>query len=183
MHIDARTDHPADPQINSGLNLTPAAQLTNSNVTASFNVHNYGGQVSNISLRVTTNGGGDFATTSCSIPSEGDCGYSQSLTIAAPANYTTCAQMNSGGGWVNIPATGSGVACRTLSIVPPTTTDVKLNASMQLTPNQLQSPGGTVQATFSVSNTGTFTPTEYFFSSRSSIRIQPERQFHNPGRL
>lgn len=162
VHVDARTDHPADPQLNSGLYLTPSAQLTNSNVTASFNVHNYGGLTSNISLRVTTNGGGDFSTTSCSISSEGDCYYSQTRSFSTAGNYTTCAQMNSGSGWVNLPATGAGVACRTLSIVPPTTTDTKLNTSLQLSPNELPYPGGNVQSTFNVINTGSFTPTERF---------------------
>lgn len=156
MIIDYLT--PANPHINSGLNLSPSTQQTNENVVASFNVHNYGEQSINLWLRVTTNGGGDFAETNCTLWAGGDCGYNQSRSFAGVGSYYTCAQMNRGYGWENIPATGGGVSCRTLNIVTPA--DVRLVTGLTLTPNQFDHTGGVSRAQFTVQNYGGVPTTE-----------------------
>lgn len=139
-----------DPKLNTGLTLNPATQSINQNVNAAFNVHNYGSQSVNLSLRVTTNGGGDFTTTSCNLAAGGDCSYNQTRSFATPGTHNTCAQMNTGSGWQNIPATGSGVTCRTLSIVAP---DPKINSGLTLNPTSQQA-GANVAASFNVHNYG-----------------------------
>lgn len=150
---------PANPQINSGLDLNPSTQQVNDNVTASFNVHNYGGQGVNLQLRVTSNGGGEWAETSCGLPAGGDCSYNQTRSFGSGGSYNACAQMNYGSGWQNIPANG-GVTCRTLNIVSPA--DVRLSSGLSLTPNELGHAGGAVRASFGAQNYGGTATTERF---------------------
>lgn len=161
IHIDAEADHPL-PKLDSGLTLVPSAVVSGELDLASFNVHNYGAQSIALELRVTTNGGGEFPTVACTLAAGGNCAYNQTAVLTQTGVFTqTCAQMRSGGGaWQNIPQTGSGVTCRTLSVLVPA--DVRLMGDLELTPNELDYGGGAVQAQFIVQNTGQVTATEQF---------------------
>jgi len=151
---------PANPLINSGLNLSPSTQQTGSNVTASFNTNNSGDQSVNINLRVTSSGG-DFSETGYfSLSAGGNYWYERSRSFAQVGSYHICAQMNTGSGWQNIPAAGSGVTCRTLNIVTPA--DVNLTSALEISPETLPYPGGTVRARFTVKNNGGIQTTERF---------------------
>ena len=160
VHIDDTP--PADIKIDSGLTLDPSTQVVGQDVTASFNVHNYGDQGAGLELRVT-NAHGDFPTKNCgNVPAGGDCSYNETRSFSSTfTDSDTCAQMRvNGGGWQNIPPTGSGVTCRTLNVVNPA--DVRLSSDLELTPNELDETGGTVQAHFAVENYGGAGTTERF---------------------
>jgi PKD repeat protein len=136
---------PADPRLNSGLSLNPSTQVAGSLVVASFNVHNYGDVPLNLSLRVTTNGGGDFATSSCSLPVGGDCGYNQTRSFVTAGNYTVYAQMDRGNGWENIPIASGASNPVGLAVNNPTPFLTTLGPSSAM-------PGG---ASFTLVVTGT----------------------------
>lgn len=154
--------YPADPRINSGLNLYPNPQVVNEAIATSFYVHNYGEEGINVRFRVTTNGAGEFAETGYVYINPGNgYTYNQSRAFGASGTYYTCAQMDTGWGWQNIPQTGGGVTCQYLNIIPHGTTDVRLNSHLQVTPEQLE-PGGTVYAAFTARNTSSLGLTENF---------------------
>ena len=154
--------YPADPRINSGLNLHPNPQVANGTVAASFYVHNYGEEGMNVRFRVTTNGAGEFGETGYVYINPGNgYTYNQSRAFGTSGTYNTCAQMDTGWGWQNIPQTGGGVTCQYLNLIPHGTTDVRLNSHLQVTPEQLE-PGGIVRATFTAQNTSSLGLTENF---------------------
>lgn len=153
LHIDSVDDY-ARPQLNSGLSFNPSSPvLVEQGVAAVFNVHNYGGQGITLRLRVTTNGAGEFSETGdIYLASGGDFTYNQSRSFTTIGDFNTCAQMNTGSGWQNVPQTGGGVSCRNLSIISRNSTDLRLNSNLDVVPSQLE-VGGSVRATFSVVNT------------------------------
>ena len=162
-HINAT----ADLKLNSGLDLNPSTQAVGQDVTASFTVHNYGGENVNLSLRVATSGGGDFPTVSCNLSAGGDCSYNETRSFSSVGTFdNTCAQMDAGSGWQNIPAEGSAVTCRTLNIVEAAA--VRLSSDLELTPDTLDESGGTVQAHFTVENQGGAGTTERFRARATS---------------
>lgn len=159
VHIDSNEDHYI-PQLSGNLNLSPSTQVINQPVSASFAVRNYGGQSVALSLRVTTNGGGDFATVNRTLAGGANYTYNQSRSFSSTWSRNTCAQMKIGSGsWQNIPANGYA-NCRTLNIVEPA--DVRLTNSLTLDPTELDHHGGSVQAQFSVRNFGGVGTTERF---------------------
>lgn len=187
VHIDATTDHPADPKMASDLNLSPATQIVNENVTSSFTVTNFGGRSVTLSLRVTTNGASDYATVSQTLAAGASYTYSDTLAFTAAGLWNTCAQMKIGTGeWQNIPVNGY-LNCKTLSIILPLTTDVRLASNLNVTPNELPHTGGSSQAAFVVKNISTFNQTERFralvtsgsvaFTETFSITLAPDQTY------
>lgn len=156
-----RIDDSADPMLYSGITLSPETQQQNGNVAVSFSVRNYGGQSVTLDLRANASGAGTWSVQSCTMSANATCTYNQTRTFSTLGPFNTCAQMRIGGGsWQNIPVTGSGIACRNLNIVPPA--DVRLRNAFDLSPNELDHNGGTVQAAFAVQNYGGLQTIERF---------------------
>lgn len=157
VHIDDS----ADPKLYSGISLSPETQQQYGNVAVSFSVRNYGGQNITLDLRANANGAGTWTVQSCTMSANATCTYNQTRSFSTLGTFNTCAQMRIGGGsWQNIPVVGSATSCRYLNVVSPA--NVRLSNVFDLTPNELDHNGGTVQATFAVQNYGGFQTIERF---------------------
>jgi len=180
---------PMNPQLTNGISLNPATQGAGKSVTATFTVKNHqAGETANLQLRVLASKSGitvAFDTQSCTLAPDAECTYNQSKVFAETGSYNTCAQMQIGGTWQNIPALSGAQSCRTLNIVQPA--DVQLTSNLVVSPSELPPTGGNASATFSVENGGELGTTERFrahatsgsvtFAETSDVSLVPGASF------
>lgn len=132
----------ANPQLASGLVVSPNGQLVQNPVNATFSVTNYqAGESMSLGMRTLATLGGttvNFGETSCTLPAEGDCGYNQTTSFSTPGIYNVCAQISrNGAAWENF-------SCQNISILNPTSTLTNIS------PNNVYAGG----ADFSLQVTG-----------------------------